>query len=262
MCRGAGAAESMRILMLGSSGELIGGDDPRGTTLDRVCAAVADRTGGAVEGQFAYASPTTTLTNHIARVMDRIEPDVVILQCSVDLDLSLDLGLRRRFGGTMPCPIDLGRGLARRATGYDIQAGFHRQRGRRAALYGAMRDALLVAGLGATAGSVSQTIAVYDDAIRLIVAREPLLLVCGPAWVGAPLPNRRLQRQAVERVTAVSDGIEQICRRRRVPFCSVLARIAADPARYVGPDPAHRSMESVALRADAILETLLPLLSR
>src|SRR5262245_35391144 len=129
----------MRLLLLGSSGELIGKDQPGGTTLDRICAGIERRTGLTVEGHFAFASPTATLGRHLDGVLNEFDADVVLLHTVPRLatELSLDLGLRRRFGGHIPSPIRFVRDLARRGTAYDSQIGVDRQRSGRPSLYGA-----------------------------------------------------------------------------------------------------------------------------
>jgi len=252
----------MRILVFGSSGEMVGTDGPDGSTVDQICAGVRRHTGDPVEGHTAFAYPNEALARHVANTFDRVEPDIVVLHCrsAPVRDLSLDLGLRRRFGGSVPKPIDTARDLARRVTHYNTTSGVDRQHGHGASIYGAVRDALLLAGLGATPSSVAETVAVYDDVIRLLVARECLLVVVGPASTYAVLKSARLQRQKLQRLQALEWGLEAICRARRVPYCQVLTTVAANPERYLGPDRSHRSGAGATLRAEATLKVLLPLL--
>jgi hypothetical protein len=254
----------VRFLLLGNSDDSDSDRPPFGAGFRYFERELGRITGAPVEGHRAFAFPRPTLAPYVARLLDRVEPDVVVLHCTGFIVGAVTLfpwveeyippgarGLasvvRRRLSDALGC--EVGQPLA--APHSPAQHA-----------YAGAYDALLRAGLGGPYTTPEAAVAWYREAIRVVRAREQTALVVGgPDRVIANRRVRELQRRNERRLVQYDRAMAAVCADLRVPYSSTLALVVHHPWRHKHRDGLHLSVTGQELQAAAELRLLATLLS-
>jgi len=251
-------APELRLLVLGTSGDLIG---PRGGAAETgwLEETVTEITGRRVWLRLTPVYPTPGLSRYVARCLDEFNPDVVLLHVAGHFVSYAYVGayLESIFGGRLaPLVRRLSAPLLHwlHIRGHDdLEDGAARLR---RVLYYAGRNILLRIGLGRPFMTVDAAASAYEAAIGLVASHEQTLFaVRGPGGHALPLYPRRLEREARTRIAALDDRLRRISAAHRVPFRSPLERLGGG----VAPHSMHHPQQ-LAIMAETDKELLRALL--
>src|SRR5947209_3366240 len=103
----------MRILLFGASSDDDSLGEPFGNTLKQIQADLSSWLGESVQAKYAGAYPSPTLGHHVARTLDAVDPDVVLLHCS-----GWHIGPSTLYGGVKAL-------LGHRLSPGNLNAGFY-----------------------------------------------------------------------------------------------------------------------------------------
>jgi hypothetical protein len=253
---------TLRVLLLAQSGDDPAAGFPNGSANVRIERALSAWTGEPATVDMRYAFPTPGLPRYAARLVDQLDPEVVIVGCWGSAAIQTLTPLLERLLGRQTIPVGRpGRRLVRWLFDADPLHPLVRPRGPRQQIYAAGYNALLRAGLGAPMADMDAVITAHLETIAMLAAREDLVvLVRGPHWITRNRALPRLYREHVRGLRAFEAAAAALCERRRIPYVSLMQLYGPMEGRWLGPDQIHPSDTANRAWAAAAVAALQPLL--
>jgi len=260
----------MRLLLLGTSHDqesFSGASVPlgsQGVGFRRLQAAFAGQLGYSINAHLLIAWPDPRLPAVVARRLDALQPDVVLLHCSsiATVPLGVRRHLRLLIRGATSAPA--GRPTVPAGDSSAGNAPPARSRRVMVAFGSAVAIALAWTGVGHRSMlPLDGVIATYAAVIAHVAARPGVALaVRGPTWSGANATSHYWHRHTLRRLEVLDVRMSELCAELDIPYASMLRAMQPEPARMVLGDGHHLNVLGQALLADVDLSLLVPLVAR
>jgi len=257
----------VKILLFGGSQNDAAQGPPFGAGFAFLCAEVTRLTGEPVEAEFRYLFPSGGSERYIARTLDALDPDVVILHCHGVMvgPVTLRPFFRRVERQATAALARRGRRWAGRLIGCDPMWPHPHPRGIRQRAYFCAYNHLLRLGIGGPEMALEPAIRQYTSIIWQLSSHEDTALVVrGGAYHELNRQILRIRAGVTARTVSFNRALADVCQERRVPFVDAWPVMRENLERFphYDADGAHLTVEGDEAVARLELEALAPLLAR